>query len=41
MSQLSENVEKRSIDLNPEDWFWATWRNLTPLPRPEPQPFDL
>jgi predicted DNA-binding WGR domain protein len=30
----------RSIDLAPEDWFWATWRNLPPLPRPEAKPFD-
>ncbi len=34
------NLE-RSIDLDPEDWYWATWRNLPPLPRPEPKPFDL
>ncbi len=25
----------RRIDLDPEDWFWATWRDLPPLPRPE------
>jgi hypothetical protein len=34
------NLE-RSIDLDPEDWYWATWRNLEPLKRPEPKPFDL
>jgi predicted DNA-binding WGR domain protein len=34
------NLE-RSIDLDPEDWFWSTWRNLEPLPHPEPKPFDL
>jgi len=31
----------RSLHLNPEDWFWATWRNLSPLQRPEPEPFNL
>jgi hypothetical protein len=31
----------RKVDLAPEDWFLATWRRLTPLPRPEPRPFDL
>ena len=30
----------RSIDLDPEDWFWATWRPRTPLPRPDPTPFE-
>jgi predicted DNA-binding WGR domain protein len=34
------NLE-RSIDLDPEDWYWATWRNLEPLQRHEPKPFDL
>src|SRR5579864_2689993 len=29
-----------SIRLKPADWYYATWRNLPPLPRPEPQPFD-
>jgi predicted DNA-binding WGR domain protein len=24
----------RAIRLDPEGWFWATWRPLTPLPRP-------
>ena len=31
----------RSIDLNPEDWHWATWRPRTPLPKPEVKPFNL
>ena len=31
----------RSIDLDPEDWLWATWRPRTPSPRPEAKPFDL
>ncbi len=30
-----------AIDLEPEDWFWATWRPRVPLPRPEPTPFDF
>jgi hypothetical protein len=30
----------RSIDLNPEDWLWVTYRPRSPLPRPEPKPFD-
>src|SRR5262245_22262204 len=29
------------IALDPVDWFRATWRDLTPLVRPEPAPFDL
>jgi predicted DNA-binding WGR domain protein len=31
----------RSIDLDPQDWLWATWRPRVPLPQPEPAPFDL
>ncbi len=31
----------RSIDLDTDDWLWATWRPRTPRPRPEPAPFDL
>ncbi|MGP0069631.1 MAG: WGR domain-containing protein [Isosphaeraceae bacterium] len=31
----------RSIDLDPVDWLWATWRPRSPLPRPELKPFDL
>jgi hypothetical protein len=34
------NIE-RSIDLDPKDWYWATWRNLPPLQRQEPKLFDL
>jgi predicted DNA-binding WGR domain protein len=30
----------RSIDLTPTDYLWATWRPWTPLPRPDPPPFD-
>jgi hypothetical protein len=29
-----------AIDLDPADWYVATWRKLPPLPRPEPAPFD-
>src|SRR5262245_6667152 len=29
-----------AVALAPEDWFWAPWRRLPPLPRPEPRPFD-
>jgi predicted DNA-binding WGR domain protein len=37
---LSETLEiTRIIRLDPSDWFRATWRGLTPLPRPEPAPF--
>jgi predicted DNA-binding WGR domain protein len=32
----------RRIDLDPADWFWATWRDLPPLRRAErAAPFDL
>ena len=31
----------RSIDLNPEDWHWATWRPRIPLAKPPVKPFDL
>jgi hypothetical protein len=30
-----------TIDLDPRDWFVATWRPLPPLSRPDPAPFDL
>lgn len=30
-----------AIDLDPHDWYWATWRELEPLELPEPAPFDL
>jgi hypothetical protein len=29
------------LALAPEDWFWATWRKLEPLPRPASPGFDL
>ena len=32
---------EKSIDLNPEDWLWVTWRSRTPQPRLEAKPFDL
>ncbi len=31
----------RSIDLDPDDWLWATWRPRVARPLPEPAPFDL
>lgn len=31
--------EPRSLPLEPEDWFWATWRGLTPLSLAEPRAF--
>jgi predicted DNA-binding WGR domain protein len=31
----------RSLNLNPEDWFWATWRDREPLVKPDIQPFDI
>ena len=30
----------RSINLNPEDYLWATWKPRNPLPKPEIRPFD-
>lgn len=30
----------RSLNLDPRDWLWATWRNIPPLPRPAAAPFD-
>jgi Domain of unknown function (DUF4132) len=32
---------QKSIDLSPQDWLWATWRDFQPLPHPKPKPFDL
>jgi hypothetical protein len=29
-----------SLELEPLDWFWATWRRREPLVRPAPSPFD-
>jgi Domain of unknown function (DUF4132) len=40
-SQPLQYPPVRSIDLSPQDWLWATWRDFQPLTRPEPQPFDL
>ena len=34
------DIPPRSIDLNPEDWLWVTYRERTPLARPKPKPFD-
>src|SRR5687768_14787512 len=31
---------QRRLGLAPEDWFWAAWRDLRPLPAPRPLPFD-
>jgi hypothetical protein len=31
----------RVIELDPEDWLWATWRPRTPWPRPRPDAFDM
>jgi hypothetical protein len=31
---------QRRLALAPEDWFWAAWRELRPLPAPRPAPFD-
>jgi hypothetical protein len=30
----------QDIDLEPHDWYIANWRNLPPLPRQAPRPFD-
>ncbi len=40
VSNLTKGVPPRSIDLNPEDWLWVTYRERTPLARPEPRPFN-
>ena len=40
--QHSETFEiKRSLNLDPEDWMWATWGERKPSAKPEAQPFDL
>jgi predicted DNA-binding WGR domain protein len=31
----------RRIDLDADDWLWATWRKRTPRQRPPAPPFDL
>jgi hypothetical protein len=30
----------KDIVLEPHDWYLASWRNLPPLPKPQPAPFD-
>src|SRR6266516_2807587 len=30
-----------TLALDPADWYLATWRELPPLVRPAPAPFDL
>jgi Domain of unknown function (DUF4132) len=32
--------QPRSLPLDPQDWFWATWRELPPLPLPTARPFE-
>jgi hypothetical protein len=36
-----QTAATRVIDLDPADWFLATWRTLQPLRRPPAAPFDL
>jgi predicted DNA-binding WGR domain protein len=36
----AETAVTRRIDLDPADWFYATWRDLPPLPRPAAPPYD-
>lgn len=39
---IPEKLEiTRLLNLSPEDWQWATWRQRNPLPRSQPKPFDL
>jgi hypothetical protein len=38
---MSDTTTPHRIDLAPTDWFLAPWRQLEPLPRPAPAPFDL
>jgi len=33
---MSADTIIRSLDLDPEDWLWATWRQHLPKPRPNP-----
>ena len=40
MIPLLPTPSPRSLPLEPQDWFWATWRNLEPLPIQEPRAFD-
>ncbi len=37
---LLTNPSERFINLEPEDWFWAPWRQPHPLPRPKPRSFN-
>ena len=32
---------RRSLNLNPEDWLWASWKHQDPLPKPACEPFNL
>src|SRR5579863_7296410 len=36
----SPEPEPAAIRLSPSDWMMATWRPYTPLPKPNPAPFD-
>jgi hypothetical protein len=38
---LPSSPHPRNLNLEPQDWFWATWRDLKPLQRPDPEPFNL
>ena len=39
-SDTAGGLPGRSMDLVPEDWRWATYRERTSLTHPEPKPFD-
>jgi Domain of unknown function (DUF4132) len=44
METVAKNIPyppQKSIDLSPQDWLWANWRDFTPVTRPAPKPFDL
>jgi hypothetical protein len=40
MARSVNTAVSRVIDLDPRDWFLATWRDLRPLTRRQPAPFD-
>ncbi|NJL20355.1 MAG: DUF4132 domain-containing protein [Leptolyngbyaceae cyanobacterium SM1_3_5] len=40
LQQPAKSDLQKSIDLDPKDWFWATWRNLEPLERSPIKPFN-
>ncbi len=40
MPPLMPTPHPRSLPLDPQDWFWATWRELTPLSLPAARPFE-